>query len=218
MATITGAEIAAGTITTSHVAANFGEELDLSSNRGINLRVGAIEDDVTALQESSVAGVVVQYALGTSNTTAPASGWSATAPAWEEGKYMWQRTVTTYADGDTDTSDATCISGATGKDGMDAVTLRIESSRGTVFKNNEVSTVLSVVIYYGSRRITDITALRAAFGNTAYLQWKWQRLNDQTFGTISASDSRLGQDGFTLTLTPADVDVKVTFMCELIYD
>lgn len=214
-ATITGAEIAAGTITTSHVAANFGELLDLSSNRGINLRVGAIEDDVTALQESSVAGVVVQYALGTSNTTAPASGWSTTAPAWEEGKYMWQRTVTTYADGDTDTSDATCLSGAKG---MDAVTLRIDSSRGTVFKNSEVSTVLSAIIYYGSQRITDITALRQAFGQSAYIQWKWMRINDQSYGTISASDSRLGQNGFTLTLTPADVDVKVTFLCELITD
>ena len=94
--------------------------------------------------------------------------------------------------------------------------LRIDSSRGTVFKNNSVSTVLSAVIYRGSLRITDITALRAAMGNSAYLQWKWQRLDDETFGVISASDSRIGNDGFTLTLTPADVDTKVTFMCELI--
>ncbi len=217
-ATITGAEIAAGAITTSHVAANFGEMLDLSSNQGINLKVQAVQDDIDGVKEQAVASSVVLYANGTSSTVAPSSGWSATAPAWEDGKYMWQKTLITYISGDTDESDPTCISGATGKDGMDAVTLRIESSRGTVFKNNEVSTVLSVVIYYGSQRITDITALRAAFGNTAYLQWKWQRLNDQTFGTISASDSRLGQDGFTLTLTPADVDVKVTFMCELICD
>jgi hypothetical protein len=38
------------------------------------------------------------------------------------------------------------------------------------------------------------------------------------FGTISASDSRLSQDGFYFTLSPEDVDVKVTFMCELITD
>lgn len=94
--------------------------------------------------------------------------------------------------------------------------LRIESSRGTVFKNNSVSTVLSVVITRGSQRITDITALRAAMGSSAYLQWKWQRLDDDTFGAISASDSRLGNNGFTFTLSPSDVDTKVTFMCELI--
>lgn len=94
--------------------------------------------------------------------------------------------------------------------------LRIESSRGTVFKNDSVSTVLSAVIYRGSQRITDITALRAAMGNGAYLQWKWQRLDEDTFGVILASDSRIGNDGFTLTIGPSDVNAKVTFMCELI--
>ena len=214
-ATIEGSNINAGTITTSHVAANFGEQLDLSSNTGINLRVQAINDDIDDLRESSVASVVVLYALSTSASTAPSQGWSANAPPWEDGKYMWQKTVTTYADGSTDESTATCLSGAKGQD---ATVLRIDSSRGTVFKNNAVATVLSAVIYHGSQRITNITALRSAFGATAYLQWKWQRLNDNTFGTISASDTRLSQDGFCFTLSPEDVDVKVTFMCELITD
>ena len=94
--------------------------------------------------------------------------------------------------------------------------LRIESSRGTVFKNDTVATVLSVVIYHGSERITDSTTMKSIFGNSAYLQWKWQRLDDETFGVISASDSRFGDNGFTFTLSPEDVDTKVTFMCELI--
>lgn len=100
--------------------------------------------------------------------------------------------------------------------GEDAVTLRIESSRGTVFKNDSVSTVLSVVIYRGSERITNSTELKSAFGTSAYLQWKWQRLDDETFGVISSSDTRFGDNGFTFTLSPEDVDTKVTFMCELI--
>lgn len=94
--------------------------------------------------------------------------------------------------------------------------LRIESSRGTVFKNDQVATVLSVVIYHGSQRITDSTTMKTVFGNGAYLQWKWQRLDDQSFGVISSSDSRFGDEGFTFTLSPEDVDTKVTFMCELI--
>lgn len=94
--------------------------------------------------------------------------------------------------------------------------LRIESSRGIAFKNDMVSTVLSVVIYHGSKRITDSTSLKATFGSTAYLQWKWQRLDDSSFGIISASDTRFGDNGFTFTLSPEDVDTKVTFMCELI--
>lgn len=94
--------------------------------------------------------------------------------------------------------------------------LRIESSRGTVFKNDQVATVLSVVIYRGSQRITDSATMKQVFGNGAYLQWKWLRLDDETFGIISSSDSRFGDNGFTLTLSPEDVDTKVTFMCELI--
>lgn len=94
--------------------------------------------------------------------------------------------------------------------------LRIESSRGTVFKNSTISTVLSAVIYHGTQRITDSATMKSVFGNGAYLQWKWQRLDEDTYGTISASDSRFGDNGFTFTLSPDDVDTKVTFMCELI--
>lgn len=102
--------------------------------------------------------------------------------------------------------------------GEDATTLRIDSSRGTVFKNNEISTVLSAVIYRGSKRITDIAALKEEYGQSAYLEWQWQRLGETTFGTILSTDSRIGNDGFSFTLTPADVDTKVVFMCRLITD
>ena len=94
--------------------------------------------------------------------------------------------------------------------------LRIESSRGTVFKNDQVVTVLSVVIYHGTKRITDSASMKSTFGSSAYLQWKWQRLDDASFGIISSSDSRFGDNGFTFTLSPEDVDTKITFMCELI--
>lgn len=94
--------------------------------------------------------------------------------------------------------------------------LRIESSRGTVFKNDAVATVLSVVIYRGSQRITDMATLRSVMGQSAYLQWYWQRLDEDSYGIISAEDSRFGADGFTFSLSPEDVDTKITFMCELI--
>ena len=104
------------------------------------------------------------------------------------------------------------------KKGEDAVLLRIDSSRGLLFKNNMVSTVLSVTIYSGPERITNSTDLRRVFGNTARLEWYWQRLDDDAFGIISAADSRLSDSGFHFTLTPEDVDTKVTFMCQLMLD
>lgn len=117
------------------------------------------------------------------------------------------------------------IFGSTGTNVEDAIEdlrdeittlLRIESSRGTVFKNDHVETVLSVVIYHGKKRITNATELSETFGSGAYLQWKWQRLDDDSFGIIASADPRFGNDGFTFTLKPEDVDTKVTFMCELI--
>ena len=67
--------------------------------------------------ETAVSSVDVMYAQNDSTTVAPTSGWNTVAPQWQEGLYMWQKTVTTYADGHTETSTPTCISGAQGKDG-----------------------------------------------------------------------------------------------------
>lgn len=103
-----------------------------------------------------------------------------------------------------------------GEDGEDALLLRVDSSRGTAFKNSEVNTVLSAVIFYGGTRIENIDALHSAVGQSAYLQWKWQGYDSDVWHTIANTDSRIGRDGFTLTLTPADVDIKAVFSCELI--
>lgn len=67
-----------------------------------------------AAVQGSVANVQVLYAQGDSDTQAPSSGWSTTAPAWDSGKYMWQKTVTTYTSGDVETSAVTNITGASG--------------------------------------------------------------------------------------------------------
>jgi len=114
------------------------------------------------------------------------------------------------------TSKITVSSGKDGRDGQDAVTLRIDSSRGTVFKNSEVSTVLNVVIFKGGKTITDAATMRAEFGSNAYLEWQWQRMGEATFGTILATDSRISNEGFALSLAPNDVDTKVVFKCQLV--
>lgn len=167
--------------------------------------------------DSKISDVVIEYAKSTSPTSQPTSGWSSNTPTWEEGKYIWQRTAKTV-NGST-TYTYTCIQGAkgnTGDSGEDAVVLRIDSSRGTVFKNNQVSTVLTVTIFSGSDIINNLTALHSKFGNTAYLQWYWQKIDESDYGIIVSTDHKLSNDGFTLTLTPDEVDVKVTFRCELL--
>lgn len=175
----------------------------------------ALRTAVTALEEGSVSQVVTQYAQAASGAPAPVTGWSAAMPARAEGMEIWQRTLSIYNDGQTRLSEPVNISGA---DGKSATVLRIDSSRGTVFKDNNVATVLSVTVYYGDSIIESITDLRTAFGAGARLQWEWLRMDDDRYGVISADDSRLSDGGFRLTLGPADVDVKVTFRCALITD
>lgn len=100
-------------------AANISGKLTASQ---INVNDVITEGNIS-VKTSTIANVEVQYALSTSNTTAPSTGWSTTAPAWENGKYMWQKTVWTYATGSTSESAATCISGAKGETGTSVTIL-----------------------------------------------------------------------------------------------
>lgn len=77
---------------------------------------------VEELSETAITNVVVQYAVGTSPSVAPVSGWSTNSPTWEEGKYIWQRTVTTI-NGVQIPSNVACIQGAKGSDGTSVTIL-----------------------------------------------------------------------------------------------
>ena len=45
----------------------------------------------------SVLGIVEEYAMNTSKTNAPTSGWSATPPTWSQGYFIWTRSKITYS-------------------------------------------------------------------------------------------------------------------------
>ena len=165
---------------------------------------------------NTVINTVTEYAISLDPKTEPTEGWSIEAPEWSSKVFIWSRLVMTYGNGSTDIGPAVCITGNSGQDGEDAIVLRIDSSKGTVFKNNSMSTVLSVVIYKGSELINNITDLHRVFGSGAYLEWYWQKLDDDTFGVILSTDEKIGNSGFTLTISPEDVNTKVTFRCELI--
>ena len=70
------------------------------------------------IADMSIRGVDVQYALSSSSTTAPSSGWSSTPPSTiPDGQHLWQRTATTSGTGEVSHSAAVCITSADGKDG-----------------------------------------------------------------------------------------------------
>lgn len=71
------------------------------------------KDGVTMTSE------VVEYAIGTSGTVAPTSGWSTTMPAVPNGQYQWTRVTTTYSDGTPTVSYSVAYIPKDGEDGAD---------------------------------------------------------------------------------------------------
>ena len=57
----------------------------------------------------TVKSTSVTYAVSTSGTTAPASGWSATIPSVPVGQYLWSKTVVTYSDGKSTTTHSVLL-------------------------------------------------------------------------------------------------------------
>lgn len=96
-----------------------------------------------------------------------------------------------------------------------ATVMHIESSMGTVFRNNAISTVLNAVIYRGTTVIRDMETLQLAMGYDSYLQWSELKKGSDAYETISSSDIRISEDGFKLAVSPSDVNAQVTYKCEL---
>lgn len=97
-----------------------------------------------------------------------------------------------------------------------SIALHIDSSQGTMIDSNTTSTVLSVTVYRGSQRITDIETLHSVIGESAYLQWSSKGVADVNYVNIPSSDSRISNNGFKLTLNQKDVGAKTTYTCTLI--
>lgn len=76
-------------------------------------------DQALAALTSSIKSISIEYALASSETVAPTTGWSTDAPARTAGTFIWTRTITTYNDDTTDTSSPVLMTGNTGSPGAD---------------------------------------------------------------------------------------------------
>lgn len=69
----------------------------------------------------SVENVDVLYYQSTSATSLQDGSWTTTAPTWENGKYVWSKTIT-YLSNDTQIeSNPVCITGERGQNGIDGI-------------------------------------------------------------------------------------------------
>ena len=136
---ISGGAIATRTISVDKVTPNFGEDLDISANTAINLRV--TKEEFFDAVKDLVKEVDVEYYLSTSAATPTGGSWQTNAPPFQEDRYMWTRTKTTYQDGRVTyepSETGTPISGATGQPGVGIANIKEE--------------------YYSSSSATDLVA------------------------------------------------------------
>ncbi len=131
-------------------------------------------EDIEERYQKLISAVDVEFALSDSMTVAPSSGWQTTAPAPQNGKYLWQRTKTTLKDGNVTYKGVTCIQGKHGADGA--------KGRGTKSITEQ---------YYHSTSMTALTG--GSWGSVAPTpapgKWIWTRsviaYDDNTSTTTS---------------------------------
>ena len=67
---------------------------------------------------NAIISYVMEYAVHTSNTTPPTTGWSTDTPVHQEGQYIWMRAYTVKAGGQPNYSSPTLVTGNTGAQGL----------------------------------------------------------------------------------------------------
>ena len=97
-------------------------------------------DGIAGKDGVGIKTTVIEYAVNTSGTTRPASGWSTTIPNTPQGQYLWTRTTWTYTDNTTEqgytvarqgSNGQNGANGADGDDGVGISTTIIEYNKST---------------------------------------------------------------------------------------
>lgn len=141
---------------------------------------------------------VVTYAVTDSAQDKPITGWQTEFPAVPLGKYLWVCTQVFYSDGsstETYSVSHNGTNGTNGKDGKDgvageaALSFKLLSSQGQIFKNKSIKTTLTLEVRRGSKKLTS-----SEVKNLGTVQWfkndTRQTVSDLTL-SVSESDSVL---------------------------
>lgn len=149
----------------------------------------------------TVSSTSVTYQVGTSGTTPPTGTWNPTVPNVPNGQYLWTKTVVKYSDGKSTESYSVSYkgtNGTNGKDGLDAITMAITSSGGTIFKNTAIATTLTAHVYKGGVEVSG-----SALTSLGTIKWY------KDGGTTAVAT------GSTYTISAGDVSNKATFSAQL---
>lgn len=141
---------------------------------------------------------IVTYAVTDTAQDKPITGWQTEFPVVPLGKYLWVCTQVFYSDGsstETHSVSHNGTNGTNGKDGKDgvageaALSFKLLSSQGQIFKNKSIKTTLTLEVRRGSKKLTS-----SEIKNLGTVQWfkndTRQTGSDLTL-SVSESDSVL---------------------------
>lgn len=141
---------------------------------------------------------IVTYAVTDTAQDKPIIGWQTEFPVVPLGKYLWVCTQVFYSDGsstETYSVSHNGTNGTNGKDGKDgvageaALSFKLLSSQGQIFKNKSIKTTLTLEVRRGSKKLTS-----SEIKNLGTVQWfkndTRQTGSDLTL-SVSESDSVL---------------------------
>ena len=136
-------------------------------------------DGIAGKDGVGIKTTLVEYAVSTSGTTKPASGWSTSIPTVPQGQYLWTRTTWTYTDNTTEQGFTVARQGSNGANGTNgtngANAISAFLSNETVSLPANAAGVVSsfatakgtMMVYEGLNRVTSgVTFALGANNNT----------------------------------------------------
>ncbi len=166
--------------------------------RGNDGKDGATgKDGIAGKDGVGIKTTVITYAISTSGTTAPTTGWTSSVPSLVKGQYLWTKTVWTYTDSSSETGYSVTYIAKDGNNGNDG----IAGKDGTGIKTTTIT-------YAGSTSGTTVpntgwtsTVPTVAAGSYLWTKTVWA-YTDNTSET-GYSVAKMGNNGATGPQGPA---------------
>lgn len=150
---------------------------------------------------------IVTYAVTDTAQDKPITGWQTEFPVVPLGKYLWVCTQVFYSDGsstETYSVSHNGTNGTNGKDGKDgvageaALSFKLISSQGQIFKNKSIKTTLTLEVRRGSKKLTS-----SEVKNLGTVQW-------------FKNDARQTGSDLTLSVSESDTVLNTNYSVQVI--
>lgn len=141
---------------------------------------------------------IITYAVTDTAQDKPTTGWQTDFPVVPLGKYLWVCTQVFYSDGsstETYSVSHNGTNGTNGKDGKDgvageaALSFKLLSSQGQIFKNKSIKTTLTLEVKRGSKKLTSSEV--KSLGTVQWFKNDARQTGSDLTLSVSESDSVL---------------------------